>query len=35
MLSRKSQIEHTLKEFSTVESVEISVNGETENILQP
>ncbi len=31
----RSQIEHTLKQFSTVTSVVISVNGETETILQP
>lgn len=31
----KSQIEETLKQFSTVSEVVISVNGETEGILQP
>ncbi|MDO8602176.1 MAG: Gmad2 immunoglobulin-like domain-containing protein [bacterium] len=31
----RSQIEHTLKQFSTVKSVVISVNGESETILQP
>lgn len=31
----RSQIEETLLQFNTVEDVEISVNGQTENILQP
>ncbi|MFA6272312.1 MAG: GerMN domain-containing protein [Patescibacteria group bacterium] len=31
----RSQIENTLKQFSTVQGVIISVNGETEGILQP
>jgi len=33
--SIKSQIEETLKQFSTVNNVVISVEGETETILQP
>ena len=31
----RSQIEKTLKQFSTVKSVVISINGRTEDILQP
>ena len=31
----RSQIENTLKQFATIDSVVISVEGETENILQP
>jgi spore germination protein GerM len=30
-----AQLEKTLTQFSTVQSVEISVNGETESIFQP
>lgn len=33
--SLRSQIEHTLLQFSTIDEVEISVNGESEEILQP
>jgi len=35
VLAIRSEIERTLKQFSTVKSVIISVNGETEQILQP
>jgi hypothetical protein len=31
----RSQIEHTLKQFSSIKSVVISVNGESDGILQP
>ena len=31
----RSQITQTLKQFSSVEEVKISINGQTENILQP
>lgn len=31
----RAQIERTLKQFSTVKEVIISINGQTENILQP
>lgn len=35
MTGRTAQIEETLKQFPTVESVEITVNGESETIMQP
>jgi hypothetical protein len=31
----RSQIENTLKQFNTVQNVEISINGSTEEVLQP
>jgi len=31
----RAQIEETLKQFPTVQNVIISVNGNTENILEP
>lgn len=33
--SIRAQIEHTLKQFPTVREVIISINGRTEDILQP
>jgi spore germination protein GerM len=35
VMAIRAQIEQTLKQFSTVDSVIISVNGQTEGILEP